>query len=71
LAEEAVLPVDSRAVVDTKAWFLANDDGREGTLYVTVNVREGYHIYATSQPKPFIATEIHVNAYKASISIPV
>lgn len=34
---------------------------RNGKLIVTANVAEGLHIYAQSQPKPFLATKIRID----------
>jgi thiol:disulfide interchange protein DsbD len=34
---------------------------RDGILTVTANIKEGLHIYAQSQPKPFLATKVSLN----------
>ncbi len=60
LSGETAAFVDSKSVVDIEAWFLTGDNDRDGTLFVTADVQDGYHIYSMSQPKPFIATEIRL-----------
>ncbi len=52
---------DSAPVVTVQANFSVDDNGRSGELSVTATVRDGYHIYAMSQPKPFLATKIVVD----------
>lgn len=51
---------DASPVVTVHAAFFVNDDSRTGELSVTATLRDGYHIYAMTQPKPFLATKIHV-----------
>ena len=55
---------DSPPVVSVQANFFLDDNGHSGELSVTATVRDGYHIYAMSQPKPFLATKISVKPSK-------
>ncbi|MCH7728481.1 MAG: thioredoxin family protein, partial [Planctomycetes bacterium] len=52
---------NSDEAVTVSAQFTVAQDSREGTLSITASIREGFHIYAMTQPKPFIATQIHVD----------
>ena len=49
------------SVVTVRAEFTVGDDGRTGKLSVAAEIRRGYHIYATTQAKPFIATRIDLD----------
>ncbi|MBI3467188.1 MAG: thioredoxin family protein, partial [Planctomycetes bacterium] len=53
-------PADAEAVVTVRAEFSVNEGARTGELSVTATIRDGYHIYAMTQPKPFLATQIHI-----------
>ncbi|MCI0493262.1 MAG: thioredoxin family protein, partial [Planctomycetes bacterium] len=52
--------VDASPAVTVHAEFFVNEKSRNGELSVTASLRDGYHIYAMTQPKPFLATKIHV-----------
>ncbi len=60
-SQDSGLGDDSTPVVTVQARFSVNGGGRSGELSVTATVRNGYHIYAMSQPKPFLATRIVVD----------
>ena len=51
---------DTQPVVTVRAEFVVNEESRTGELAVTAAVRGGYHIYAMTQSKPFLATKISV-----------
>ena len=48
------------SVVTVRAELKAGESERTGKLVVTAEIAKGYHIYAMTQPKPFIATRIAV-----------
>lgn len=52
---------NSSSVVTVRAEFFVEQTGRSGRLSVTAEIQSGYHIYAMSQAKPFLATEIHAD----------
>jgi hypothetical protein len=54
--------VDASPAVTVHAEFFVNEKSRIGELAVTASLRDGYHIYAMTQPKPFLATKIHVES---------
>ncbi len=41
---------------------LKTRDGHSARLIVKANIADGFHIYAQSQPKPFLATHIEIDA---------
>ena len=57
----AEMNAHSDAPVTVSAEFTVAEDSSQGTLSITASIREGFHIYALTQPKPFIATRIHVD----------
>ncbi len=46
--------------VSVSAELVVGDNNTHGELIVTANIKEGLHIYAQSQPKPFLATRFTV-----------
>lgn len=51
---------DASQPVRVRAEFRMHTDEQTGTLAVTASLQKGYHVYAMTQPKPFIATRIEV-----------
>ena len=52
---------DNSEVVKVRAEFAVDKTGQNRTLAVTADIRDSFHIYAMTQPKPFIATKVHVD----------
>lgn len=52
---------ETASVVTVRAEFSVEPSARTGKLSITAEIQDGYHIYATSQPKPFIATRLHID----------
>ncbi len=48
-------------VVTVRAELAVDRGHRTGRLSVAAEIQDGFHIYAMTQPKPFLATQIHVD----------
>jgi suppressor for copper-sensitivity B len=49
------------SIVAVRAELRVGSDNRQGTLSVAADIQPGYHIYATTQAKPFVATRIDLD----------
>ena len=66
LAFAQQLEVDSHVSISAKLNRVAT---HEAELVVTAQIAQGLHIYAQSQPKPFLATKLHVDPSTAIVSV--